>query len=139
TPPVFTPSQGATPAVPAVAEAPKITQNVRTIPKGQENQAGILKAPDSPNVIMGIIKDPRGNVLPNILVEVKDQNDNPVRAFKTNQLGQFASATPLQNGTYTVSFEDAAGKSKFDTIELTAAGEILQPLEILSTDEREEL
>lgn len=134
--PVFTPTQT---TAPVATKAPKVTQNVRTIPKGMENQAGILKAPDAPNVIMGIIKDPRGNLLANILVEVKDKDGSPVRAFKTNQLGQFASATPLLNGTYTVSFEDSSGKSKFDTIEITADGQVLQPLEIISTDEREQL
>jgi len=85
------------------------------------------------------VKDSRGNVLPNILIEVKDNNNNPVRAFKTNALGQFASATPLLNGTYTVTFEDSAKVHTFDIVEIVAKGEIMQPIEIISLDKREEL
>ncbi|MCL5439149.1 MAG: PrgI family protein [Patescibacteria group bacterium] len=115
------------------------TQNVRTIPKTMGKTVGAPITPDVPNLITGIVKDARGNVLPGILIEVKDKEGNPVRAFKTNGLGQFASATPLLNGTYTVAFEDPKGKNKFDVIELIVSGEIISPLEVISSDEREEL
>lgn len=95
--------------------------------------------PEVPNLIAGVIKDPRGNILPNILVEVKDKDDNPIRAFKTNALGQFASATPLLNGTYTITFEDPKKTQLFDTIELLVNGNLIPPMEITSIDEREEL
>lgn len=124
---------------PSMAQATPVTQNVRKIPKSMGAQIGLLALPDSPNLITGIIKDPRGNVLPNILIEVKDKDGNPVRAFKTNNLGQFASATPLLNGVYTIEFEDTAGKNKFDLVEIEATGEPLTPLEVTSTDEREQL
>lgn len=94
---------------------------------------------ETPNLISGIVKDPRKNVLPNILIEIKDKEGNPVRAFKTNKLGQFASATPLANGNYTIFFEDPEEKNKFDSIEIIAKGEIILPLEIVSQDAREEL
>lgn len=112
---------------------------VRQIPKGSEKNAGLPFTSDYPNVIAGIVKDPRGNVLGNILVEVKDKDDNPVRAFKTNPLGQFASATPLLNGTYTIWFEDTEKKHKFDVAEIEVKGEVIQPLEIISQDAREQL
>jgi hypothetical protein len=95
--------------------------------------------PQLANLLVGIVKDPRGNILSNILVEVKDSQGNPVRAFKTNTLGQFASATPLLNGTYTLVFEDPQGKQKFDAVEITADGSIISPLEVISSDAREEL
>ncbi len=128
---VFTPST----AQPVINE----TQNVKKIPKQMSTGIGAPLVPDVPNLITGIIKDPRGNVLANMLIEVKDKDGNPVRAFKTNQLGQFASATPLLNGTYTVTFEDPAGKQSFDSVEITATGDILMPLEITSVDAREKL
>lgn len=128
-----------TPTTAQPIEKPVETQQVRRIPKGMETKVGTPMTPDSPNIIMGIIKDPRGNVLPNILVEVKDAEGNPVRAFKTNQLGQFASATPLLNGTYTIEFEDSTGKNTFATIQLGAIGEIMEPLEVISNDQREDL
>lgn len=127
---VFTPS----------AVAPKTeTPNVRKIPKSMGIQVGAPLTPDAPNLLTGIVKDPRGNILPNILIEVKDKDGNPVRAFKTNALGQFASATPLTNSTYTIDFEDPKGANKFDTIELPVTGDVILPIEVISTDEREEL
>ena len=115
------------------------TRNVRVIPKGMGNKAGLPITSEFPNIIAGIVKDPRSNPLGNILVEVKDHEGNPVRAFKTNALGQFASATPLTNGTYTIEFEDPKGENKFDEIEFTAAGGIILPIEVISVDNREEL
>ena len=115
------------------------TQNVRHIPKSLGKSIGLPTAPEDPNVITGIIKDPRGNPLGNILVEIKDTEGNPVRAFKTNGLGQFAASTPLANGTYTISFEDPKDQSKFDAIEFSAKGEVILPLEVISIDTREEL
>jgi hypothetical protein len=128
--PVYTPS---------IATPPAETPHVRKIPKTMGASVGLPSTPDVPNVITGIVKDSRGNVLPNILIEVKDAEGNPVRAFKTNQLGQFASATPLLNGTYTIFFEDPGGKHSFDTIEITTSGDIFMPIEIISIDQREEL
>lgn len=102
-------------------------------------QADLPRVPDTPNVIVGIVKDPRGNVLPNMLVEVKDKDGNPVRAFKTNPLGQFASATPLAPGNYTVELEDPKKQNMFQRIQLVADNRILLPIEIVSHDAREEL
>lgn len=100
---------------------------------------GVSFVSDVPNLVAGIVKDPRGNVLPNILVEIKDKEGNPVRAFKTNPAGQFACATPLLNGVYTLFFEDPEEKHKFTEAEITAQGEIMPPFEIRSIDQREEL
>lgn len=106
----------------------------------QQFQAGFPTLPDIPNVVLGIVKDPRGKVLQNILVEVVDENETPVRAFKTNALGQFASATPLSNGNYTIYFEDPQKKHEFDTIKITLDGKsIFNPLEVTSVDQREKL
>ena len=124
---------------PSTPQAPAETKNVRVVPAGQGIRVGLPIAPDSPNVVSGIIKDPRGNPLPNILVEVKDSSGNPVRAFKTNGVGQFASATALTNGVYTIEFEDPKEENKFDAIQFEAKGEIVLPIEIISVDKREEL
>lgn len=98
-----------------------------------------LHTPEDPNIIIGVVTDPRGNPLSNILVEIKDKEGNPVRAFKTSTLGQFASATPLSNGVYTIKFEDPKKQNKFDTLELTVTGEVIIPLVVKSIDPREEL
>lgn len=124
---------------PSTPQAPKETKNVRVVPAGQGVRVGLPITQDSPNVISGILKDPRGNPLPNILVEVKDSSGNPVRAFKTNGVGQFASATALTNGVYTIEFEDPKEENKFDAIQFEAKGEVILPIEIISVDKREEL
>lgn len=120
-------------------EIPKpVSPVIKTVPMAPKTSQTPMVS-DFPNIIMGVVKDARGNVLPNILIEVKDADDNPVRAFKTNALGQFASATPLLNGTYTILFEDPAKKHNFDAVEIEVTGEIMQPIEIISHDEREDL
>jgi hypothetical protein len=126
---------------PSVAqpELLKETKFVRSIPQSMQKSVGMPITPEFPNVIIGIIKDPRGNPLSNILVEVKDPQGNAVRAFKTNALGQFASATPLANGEYSIEFEDPKEQNKFDTVAFKASGEIILPIEIISVDTREEL
>lgn len=101
--------------------------------------AGFPTLPDIGNVVLGIVRDPRGRTLQNILVEVVDTNNIPVRAFKTNALGQFAAATPLSNGSYLLRFEDPTGKHEFQIIQINLGGEIFEPLEIVSVDAREKL
>lgn len=113
---------------------------VKIVPKAEaEKRTDVPRVSDTPNVVVGIVKDPRGNVLSNILVEVKDKTGNPVRAFKTNPLGQFASATPLSPGVYTIELEDPKGLNNFDVIQITANNEIMRPIEIISHDAREAL
>lgn len=134
-------TQGKPIYAPSIAQPEQLkeTKFVRSIPQNMQKNAGLPIAPEFPNVITGIIKDPRGNPLGNILVEVKDAQGNAVRAFKTNALGQFASATPLNNGEYSIGFEDPRGENKFDTVAFRATGEIILPIEIISVDTREEL
>jgi hypothetical protein len=91
----------------------KAAQN---IPKEQLKTVGLPHVSDTPNVIVGIVRDSRGNVLAGMLVEVKDKDGNPVRAFKTNQLGQFASATPLATGIYTIELDDPKKQHNFDVV-----------------------
>lgn len=127
--------QPTTPTVPV--QSPTLVKVVPNAPVAKG--ADIPRVSDTPNVVVGIVKDPRGNVLSNILVEVKDKSGNPVRAFKTNPLGQFASATPLSPGVYTIELEDPKKQQNFDRIEITANNEIMRPIEVVSHDAREAL
>lgn len=132
-----------TPNIPTVPVTPPPTlkeKPVQTVPSAPATgTAGFPSLPDVPNILLGVVRDSSGNVLPHILVEVKDKDDNPVRAFKTNQLGQFLSATQLKDGIYTIHLEDAKNQYKFDVITLTVNNQILPPLEIAAHDLREEL
>lgn len=117
------------------------TEGMPAVSVAPENQvqSGFPQIPDTPNVVLGIVKDARGKVLPNIIVEVVDSTGNPVRAFKTNALGQFAAATPLPEGNYQIIFEDTRHVHEFSPIDIEINNEIFQPLEIISTDQREKL
>ncbi|MBA3723971.1 MAG: PrgI family protein [Candidatus Levybacteria bacterium] len=112
---------------------------VKIVQKEATKRVEIPQVSDTPNVVVGLVKDARGNVLSNMLVEVKDKSGNPVRAFKTNPLGQFASATPLAPGVYTMEIEDPKSQHNFDLIQITANNEIMRPIEIISHDAREAL
>lgn len=128
-----------TAAAQAVVSPQKQTPLQQNEPNDPDKKPGLAFVPDVPNLIIGALKGPRGNPLGNILVEVKDVSGNPVRAFKTNPQGQFASATPLADGEYTISFEDPKNENKFEALQIKAEGKIITPLEIVSIDQREEL
>ena len=127
----------AKPTSPPIVQTAQKTLN--PLPKSFNKNIGLPNVPDSPNLITGVTRDPRGNPLSNILVEIKDKEGNPVRAFKTNELGRFASATPLINGNYTIEFEDPKGQNKFEKGIVNVTGQIIQPLVTISIDTREEL
>lgn len=152
--PILEPPKSAYPMQAAVQPAQVIVQPAQQIPTPMSIASpkiekikplrhvpniGMPSVPEFPNLITGITKDPRGNALSNILVEVKDKEGNPVRAFKTNELGRFASATPLINGTYAIEFEDPKGQNKFEKIMINVTGQIILPIEVVSIDTREEL
>ena len=118
---------------------PDESSHVHVVAAADQLKAGFPQLPDIPNIVLGIIKDPRGKVLPNILVEIMNNQGTPLRAFKTNALGQFTAATPLANGEYDVVLEDGRKINEFENIHITLDGTIFQPLEISSVDDREKL
>lgn len=96
-----------------------------------------IKPPSFPNIISGIVKNEDGEGLPSIIVEVKDAQDIPVRAFKTNAKGQFAAATALTNGTYTIEVEDPRNFHTFDKTTITVDGTILSPVTIVGKGQKD--
>jgi len=134
--------QAALPTNPTIPQRPSFENQTKTaisIPKAFNRTIGMPSTPEFPNLIKGITRDARGNALSNILVEIKDKDGNPIRAFKTNELGRFASATPLANGTYTIEFEDPKAQNRFEKLAINVTGQIILPIEAVSNDAREEL
>ena len=86
--------------------------------------------PQTPNTIVGMVLDSQGKIVENAIVEVRDEGHMPVRALKTNQLGQFFSATSLKNGQYELEIEKPG--LTFDLLSLDLTGQILKPLDIRS-------
>ncbi len=105
--------------------------------KAAVDEIGMPTLPQTPNVVVGIIKDGQKKILPNIILTIKDNKGMPLRALKTNKLGQFITATPLPNGTYFLEVEDPLKRYTFDVAEIAMKGEIFLPIEITAKSERE--
>jgi len=84
--------------------------------------------PERPNLIAGITLDKDGKIIPGVILEIRDSQGFPVRALKSNKLGQFFIATPLDDGIYEISAEHDG--HKFAIIKLEAKNEIIPPLKI---------
>lgn len=82
---------------------------------------------DTPNVINGVVKNHAGELLEGAVIMVKDEAGEPVRALKTNKVGQFATSTPVPNGRYEVSVT-APGET-FAIMTVHVLGQVLEPLE----------
>lgn len=96
-----------------------------------------MPVPQFPNIVSGVVKDPAKKQLPNIILTIKDKDGLPLRAIKTNKLGQFATATPLPNGAYLIEAEDPLKRFVFDIAAITLSGKIFLPIEITSKGEKE--
>ena len=86
--------------------------------------------PMMPNLIVGYVRNKEGKIIEGAILEIREVSGNPVRAFKTNKLGQFLSATPLHPGEYEIETEKEG--YSFDIIKVTLDGKIMPPIEIIS-------
>ncbi len=112
--------------------------NIKVVsPKPIASDIGMLNYQQSPNLIAGVIKDPQRKLLPNIILTIKDKSGLPVRALKTNKLGQFTTATQLPNGTYLLEIEDPMKRYIFDVTQLSLSGRVFLPVEIIARGEKE--
>lgn len=103
-------------ASPAVPQAPPPTINLP-----------IPFTPTTPNTLVGLTLTPTGHILDGVLVEIKKDNLT-LRATKSNKLGQFMFARPLDSGLYQILAEKEANSFAPYSLELT--GEIVKPLKI---------
>lgn len=108
------PSSAATPSTPA------ITSTSLPFPS----------APSTPNTLVGMVLGQDNKIIEGAIVEIVDELNFPVRATKTNQLGQFFSTTPLKRGNYRINI-DKPGLI-FDTIEIRLTGQVVDPLKIIA-------
>lgn len=102
--------------------------SANAVPQATLGYAQIVPLTARPNVITGVISTQAGTPLEKVILIVKDPHGIPVRAFKTNKLGQFLSATPLADGDYTVEIESESYQFRPFTINLK--GQVMQPLEV---------
>ena len=85
--------------------------------------------PNQPNLLIGMITNVRHQPIVNAILEIKTSAEETVRALKTNKLGQFFTATPLENNLYRLYIEHP--DYDFDIITLDAKGEVLSPIKII--------
>lgn len=91
-------------------------------------QAAPPAPPTKANVIVGQVIDEEGNIVDNVILEIKDNQGRPVRALKSNRLGHFMIVTPLVNGNYQIISEKEG--YKFDTVNIEAKDTIIPPIAI---------
>jgi len=89
------------------------------------------KLVNRPNIVSGIVLNDSGKPMSGVLLIIKDEKDEPIRAFKTNTLGQFLINTPLRNGNYTLNVSKTNDANiSFDIISIEAKGGIIPPFEV---------
>ena len=125
----FTPPPPPTPKTPAVVfKAGQTSPPPKVEAKFAQNLI-IPATPAVPNILVGFVHDKDGKIIEGAILEIRDTAGNPVRAFKTNKLGQFRSATPLPPGEYEIETEKEG--YRFDIIKIKLEGKILAPIEII--------
>jgi hypothetical protein len=114
--PITPPVKPAPVSQPIVAEAPAPSVNLP-----------IPFTPNTPNTLVGLTLTPTGHILDSVMVEIK-KNNLTLRATKSNKLGQFMFARPLDSGIYQILAEKEGNTFAPYSLELT--GEIVKPLKI---------
>jgi hypothetical protein len=83
--------------------------------------------PTTANVVAGMVLSKENKIVENAIVTILRESDHtPMRAMKTNTLGQFAVVTPLEGGTYRISVEKDG--YNFDNYSLVLNNQIVEPI-----------
>lgn len=141
TPVITTPPKPVTPPVAPVQVPAPITPPVPTpptpaMPREASREVGAAPAavnlpvpftPTTPNTLVGMTLTPDGKILDGALIEIRSKGLS-LRATKSNQLGQFLFAKPLENGLYQIVTEKAG--YLFDTYSIDLRGQIIKPLKL---------
>lgn len=124
---------GFVPPVPTVV-APSAKKVEEQVPLKTLTAASSFEIPGTniPNVIYGVVKDNNGKTIPNIVLIIKDSSGAPVRAIKSNSLGQFNISSPLADGKYTLEVDSTKKTNlSFDIISVPLVGSVLPPMEVV--------
>lgn len=109
----------------SIVDTAKLKEKIKVVIPAKTKQTQ-LALTTFPNVLNGIVKDKAGNYLEGVIAVIHDKEGLPVRALKTNKLGQFSGSTPLPNGLYTLGLEK--DNFTFDVLQIELTGEVLPPL-----------
>lgn len=86
--------------------------------------------PTQPNKLVGMILTNSNELIPEAIIEIKDDQSRVVRAVKSNALGQFFISTPLKNGNYSIFISHDS--YQFHPQEIVLESEVIDPIEIRS-------
>ncbi len=104
--------------------------NIKVIPASPSAENVVTDK--KPNIIHGVVKDASGMGIEDIILIIKNESNDPVRALKTNKIGAFSISTPLSNGYYIIETDKSKKTSlSFDIIKVEAVGQVLPPIEIV--------
>ena len=132
------PKEPVAPPKPAgVVSPPPTGPTVKIISPDAATRAGLPRLTTFANVVTGIIKDNQGGLLPGVLVTVRDKEGVPLRALKTNKIGQFAASTQLPNGVFFIEVEDPRERYTFDRAQITLNGSVMPAIEIVAKSKRD--
>lgn len=112
------------------------TKNKNAISQSQNHiveAAAIVPLTSTANVVSGLVTDSAGSSISGAVLVIRDERGIPIRALKTNKLGQFLSATPLTSGQYTI--ETESQDYQFKVVRLTVADKVIPPLHIQTEGE----
>ncbi|KKS31304.1 hypothetical protein A2380_03020 [candidate division WWE3 bacterium RIFOXYB1_FULL_43_24] len=85
----------------------------------------------TPNTLHGVVKNAEGKVLTDVLLIVKNEREEPVRALKTDSLGRFELLSALGNGKYSIEVKPSDEiKLSFEKISVELKGEVVPPFVI---------
>lgn len=118
---------------PATALEEPVTQQVATQDIQTSTTLPFPKKPTQPNIVVGMVFDQFGNIVENAIVEISDTQGMPVRAVRTNSIGQFYISTPLKNGEYFMKAEKDG--ILFPTQKLELNNTILDPVEVRASEQ----
>jgi hypothetical protein len=84
--------------------------------------------PKQANLLVGMVLSSEGKIISDAVIQILDKKDTPIRALKSNQLGQFFAASPLQKGNYKLVPQKEG--FQFDTVTLKLKNKVVPPIEI---------
>lgn len=82
-----------------------------------------IKPAQRPNIVVGVVLSKDDQPVPDVTVEIKDDENFPIRKVVTDRLGQFSIPTPLPNGEYLIDFTKKG--RNFTDYRITLNGQIL--------------